>query len=139
MSLKKFHFNFRMISLVFLSTLPLLNGCKKEGIGGDGKIQGYLHVHKWNATFTQFIGEYPGKDQYVYIVYGDHYGYDKRIKTDYNGNFEFPFLYKGDYTIYAYSRDSAYVDASGTVAIVKKVSLTKNKQTINLDTLLILE
>jgi len=135
------HYRFNLVNfscfciILFLSTAS----CKKAGFGGDGKIQGYVHVHKWNATFTQFIGQYPGKDVYVYIVYGKHLGYDKRIKTDYNGMFEFPSLYQGDYTVYVYSRDSTFADASGTNAVVQPVTLTKRGQTFVIDTLLILQ
>lgn len=114
-------------------------GCKKPGIGGDASITGYVHVEKWNATFTQFIGEYAGKDQYVYIVYGDHPGYDKRIKTDYNGEFEFPYLYEGHYKIYIYSKDSTFADPSGITSVVKDVNITSRKEVFNIDTLLIFQ
>lgn len=116
-----------------------LMACKKPGYGGDATIKGHVHVQKWNATFTQYIGEYPGKDVYVYIVYGDHAGYDKRIKTDYNGDFEFPYLYEGDYTIYTYSRDSSFADPSGTTAVIKDVHIDKYREVVDIDTLMIFQ
>lgn len=134
-----FTYKFTISQIQLLAFFFCLSSCKKEGIGGEAKIQGYVHVKKWNATFTQFIGEYPGKDVYVYIVYGDHIGYDQRLKTDYNGMFEFRYLYKGNYKVYAYSRDSAYLDASGTKAIVKEININKRDQRIYIDTLLIIE
>jgi len=121
--------------LFFLS----LTGCKKPGYGGDAKIVGCVHVQKWNATFTQYIGEYPGKDLYVYIIYGSHAGFDKRIKTDYNGQFEFPYLYEGDYSIYVYSRDSSFTDPSGSIAVVKQINITEKNQVFNADTFHIFE
>lgn len=128
----------KSISFILL-TVAILIGCKKAGYGGDASITGYVHVQKWNATFTQYIGEYPGKDLYVYIVYGNHSGYDKRIKTDYNGRFEFPYLYKGNYKVYVYSRDSTFADPSGTTAIVKDVTIDKRTEVLDLDTLLIFQ
>ncbi len=127
-----------ILSLTLLLLL-LLAACKKPGIGGDASITGYVHVQKWNSTFTQYIGEYQGKDQYVYIVYGNHHGYDKRIKTDYAGQFEFPYLYKGDYKVYVYSRDSSFTDPSGTIPILRNINISKRTETFNLDTLLIFQ
>jgi hypothetical protein len=119
--------------------LLLFSSCKKSGIGGDATIKGYVQVKKWNSTFTYFIADYPGKDIYVYIVYGHHPGYDKRIKTDYKGEFEFPYLYKGDYTVYLYSRDSTFKDPSGITTVIDTVNITQRKETVNLDTLFIFQ
>jgi hypothetical protein len=127
-----------ILTFAFFSLLFLFS-CKKPGIGGDASITGYVHVQKWNSTFTQFISAYQGKDLYVYIVYGDHAGYDKRIKTDYAGQFEFPYLYKGDYTVYVYSRDSSFADPSGNIALLRRVKISKRTEKVNLDTLLIFQ
>ncbi len=125
--------------LLTLMLMLLIGGCKKEGLGGDASITGSVRVEKWNSTFTQKIGEYPGRDIYMYIVYGEHDGYDKRIKTDYNGRYEFPYLYKGNYTVYTYSRDSTFSDASGTVALIKDVSINDRKETVDLEPFLVFE
>lgn len=130
-------YKIELVLVVFI--LVFISGCKKPGIGGDAKISGYVHVQKWNATFTQCLGSFPGKDVYVYIVYGDHLGYDKRIKTDYNGAFMFPYLYKGDYTIYCYSRDSSFNDPSGSIPVIKKINIVKYKEEVNIDTLSIIQ
>jgi len=126
-------------ALLLLLLSALFSSCKKEGIGGDASIRGYVHVKKYNSTFTQFIGEYPGKDIYVYLVFGDNTGYDKRTKTDYNGHFEFRYLYKGDYKVYVYSRDSTLQDVSGIVPVIREVEITERKQEYHLDTLLIFQ
>lgn len=104
-------------------------GCKKEpGSGGDALITGVVMARDYNSTFTSVIGEYPASDEYVYIVYGDHPGYDKRIKTDYNGAFQFEFLYEGKYTIYAYSADSTLSELDGTVPVIRSIEITERKQ-----------
>lgn len=122
-------------ALFFIFIVFCISSCKKPGIGGDAKISGVIQVQKWNSTFTQYLGTYPGKDIYVYIVYGKHDGYDKRIKTDYNGRFEFSYLFKGDYQIFTYSRDSSFSDLSGTIAVVRDVRITDRKEHFKLDTL----
>lgn len=128
----------KIIFTIFIS-LILLFACKKPGIGGDASITGYVHIQKWNSTFTQYIGDYQGKDMYVYIVYGNHAGYDKRVKTDYRGQFEFPYLYKGDYTVYVYSRDSTFSDPSGVIPVLDTIQITKRTESVNLDTLFIFQ
>jgi len=129
----------KIIFPLFVSLIIGSIGCKKPGYGGDAKIVGCVYVQKWNTTFTQYIGEYPGKDLYVYIIYGSHTGFDKRIKTDYNGQFEFPYLYEGDYSVYVYSRDSSFSDLSGMTAIVKQINITERKEIFNADTFHIFE
>lgn len=123
----------RSSRILFIVSALLIAACKKEGVGGDASITGSIWVEKWNSTFTQQIGQYAGKDLYVYIVYGSHDGYDKRVKTDFNGRFEFPYLYKGSYTVYAYSRDSTFSDASGTVALVRPVEITGKNENVEVD------
>lgn len=108
--------------------LIMLSSCKKEpGIGGNSSITGHVQVRHFNATFTQLLGTYPGADHYVYIVFGDNKGYDKRIKTDYAGNFEFDYLYPGNYTVYTYSQDSSGLILSGQVAIKQNIELGKKE------------
>ncbi len=125
----------RISTLLLFLLAVTLSSCKKEGVGGDASIRGYVQVRQYNSTFTQFIAEYPGRDVYVYLVFDNNIGYDKRIKTDYNGNFEFRYLYKGDYKVYVYSRDSTLQDLSGIVPVVKEVAITERKEIFDLDTL----
>lgn len=128
-----------MKPLFFMLFLSVLFSCKKEGVGGDATIKGKLHVRHYNSTFTQFISEYDGKDIYVYIIYGNQTQYNKRIKTSYDGSFEFQYLYKGDYTVYTYSLDSTLNDKSGKIAIIRNVTLKSRKQTSDLGSITIFE
>lgn len=130
-----------MKKLLFFSFLVALAfACKKPGVGGDAAIRGYVQAEKYNATFTQYIDSYPAKDIYVYIIYGDkEVGYNARIKTDYKGEFEFPYLYKGNYTIYTYSRDSTFQDPSGVVPVLKSVEIDNTHDIVNLDTIKIFQ
>lgn len=113
-----------------------LSACSKNsGIGGDASISGSVHVEHWNSTFTEFIGEYPGADVYVYLVFGSDVSYGKRIKTNPDGEFEFKYLYEGDYTIYVYSLDSTLTDPSGFLPVEETVNITDRKQVLDIGTL----
>lgn len=114
--------------LIPLILLTLTLGCKKEpGVGGHATLTGHITVRDYNANFTQFLGTYDGANEYVYIVYGNHSGYDQRIKTDYNGDFQFAYLYPGKYTVYTYSIDSTFQSLSGYVAVVQEIELAKRE------------
>lgn len=120
-----------------LSAFVLLSmSCKKqEGKGGDASISGSIAVKHYNSTFTEFISEYPGKDTYVYLIYGDDISYGQRIKTNFEGQFEFKYLYKGNYTVYLYSLDSTLTSADGSVAVVREVNIADRKEHIDLGTI----
>lgn len=115
--------------------LLIISACKKEGYGGDASIKGKVHGKHYNSTFTQFINEYDVPDEYIYIIYGDHTQYDKRIKTAYDGSFEFNYLYPGKYRIYIYSLDSTLLEPSGKIPVIKDVKLTTRKQVEDVGTL----
>ena len=115
-------------AIFFLVASSFFYSCKKEpGVGGHSSISGHLTIRHYNANFNQYLGTYDGADEYVYIVYGNHSGYDLRVKTDYNGNFEFNYLYPGDYTIYTYSLDSTLQSLNGNIAVVQNIELGKRE------------
>jgi hypothetical protein len=113
---------------VLLFSLMVFLSCRKEpGIGGNGMIQGHVQTRHFNASFTQLLGTYPAADHYVYIVFGDHQGFDKRIKTDYNGDYQFEYLYPGNYSVYTYSLDSSGTVLSGQIVLKQEVNLAKKE------------
>jgi hypothetical protein len=115
----------------------LLWGCKKEpGIGGDAEIKGQVWTYQLNGSLTDTIADYAAEDVYVYIVYGENTGFDKRVKTDYNGNFRFPFLYEGKYTLYTYSFDPYAVD--GQSPVIKEITINDRKEVIEMERMNIL-
>lgn len=126
--------------MLFLVVIIFFTACKKKpGIGGDAEIKGHIHVQHFNTTFTQFISEYEGADVYVYLVAGNDQTYLKRIKSDYNGDFEFKYLYRGDYTVYCYSIDSTFSNhqstSSGFVPVLQKINITGRKEVFTTDTI----
>jgi hypothetical protein len=123
-----------------VTTMISLSSCSKDpGEGGSSKIVGKVYVYEYNYNFTSLLAEYWASDMDIYIIYGDGVTYNDRIRTGPDGDFEFPYLRKGTYRIYVYSADSSMTSASGTVAVYKEIKITKNKQTVNADTIFVLK
>jgi hypothetical protein len=120
--------------LLILLTVLLLAACKKPaGEGGNSRIHGKILVEDWNVPFTVKNGEYPGADEDVYIIYGDDLSYSDRVRANYNGEYEFRYLNKGKYRIYVYSKDRTFQSPSGETAVVKDVSISKNRQDVEVE------
>lgn len=131
---------YKLITLVsfLIFSFLIFHSCRKEpGIGGEAKTYGKVYYKHYNSTFTTLINEGYLSDTYVYIVYGDNINYGQRIKTNYKGEFEFKYLYKGKYTIYTYGLDSLAL-VSGQLpisekAVIQTLNITKKREQINLD------
>jgi hypothetical protein len=121
-----------LIKLILLFSIISMgfSACKKiEGEGGTGSIKGKVWTEQWNSTFTVKISDYAGADEWVYIVYGNNTSYGDRIRTNYNGEYEFKYLQEGNYKIYVYSEDNTLSAPSGVVAMVKEVKVKKKSAT----------
>ncbi|MES2285334.1 MAG: hypothetical protein V4547_06560 [Bacteroidota bacterium] len=123
--------------LFSIGFLLLFNSCKKEaGEGGTSSIKGKVYAKYYNKNFTVLADSAYAPDIDIYIIYGDDFSYGERKRTSYNGTYEFKFLQKGSYKIFAYSRDStgAYRNLvnqyANDLAVIKEVEITKNKQTV---------
>ena len=123
----------KLILPIFI-LLMVFSSCRKvEGPGGSVTIKGV--VIERNHVGTS-IFEYPAADQDVYIIYGSENSfYDDDVSTSYDGSFEFRYLQKGDYQIFAY-QDNPFV-ASGTDEVLVQVNASENNQVIILDTIYI--
>lgn len=127
-----------MKNLFLLSVLSIglfcLNSCKKvEGEGGSSTIKGKINVQKLSSVGT-LIAEYPGEEYDVYIIYGDDRTfYDDDVKTSYDGSFEFPYLEKGNYTIFTYEDCNSCPSGKDTVII--STTITDKKSVVDLGTI----
>lgn len=122
---------------VLMIALLLQGACKKTaGEGGNGKIKGKVITEQWNNTFTVLEATYPAADEWVYIIYGDDVSYGDRIRTNYNGEYEFKYLREGSYKVYVYSDDNTLQSPSGQKAIVKDVKVAE-KETSEVETITI--
>lgn len=113
-----------LIGAVFFS-------CSKEaGDGGNSTIYGKIIAYNYNAEFTVLRGIYPAADEYVYLIYGGDRSYSQRVRSNYDGIYEFKYLRPGDYTVYVYSKDSTLTLVSGIYAVIQKVKVDDKKQTV---------
>jgi hypothetical protein len=122
----------RQIAILFL-IISLASCDKPEGEGGNATIRGKVWAQKWNSTFTVLEAEYPAMDEDIYIIYGNSTSYGERIRTSYEGNYEFRYLREGSYRIYIYSKDSTLQSPAGKIAVVKDIKITSDDQVIDVD------
>ena len=74
--------------LFLLFGLSLIACQKSAGPGGAATIKGKIYVDEYVGTTYQ--GSYYGPDIDVYIIYGEESNmYDDRIRTSFDGSFEF--------------------------------------------------
>ena len=127
----------KIIVLCLIPILLLGMSCKKEaGEGGKSSIYGKVFVKKYNSTFTVLQEEYYGPDIWVYIIYGDNRDYNDRIRTSYDGTYEFKYLRPGNYTLYTYSKDST-LQTNAPLPILKEVVISKQKEDIEVSDMVI--
>lgn len=125
--------------LIILSLVLALGSCKKPaGEGGNSSIKGNVWVHDYNKSLTILQYQYTGVDVDVYIIYGDDTSYGDKIKTNGNGEFEFKYLRKGNYKIYAISEERiGNTNDSKEVAVMVDASISGKKQTVDVGQLII--
>lgn len=104
MGKKTFTLCFPFIYLMLLAST--ITSCKKEpGEGGAATIKGKLLAGNYHSPEASVTSEDGIAEEVVYIIYGDHTVPDRNEKTGPDGSFEFNFLRKGSYTLFAYSLD----------------------------------
>ena len=118
------------VLLIVLFTVLVFSCSKEPGEGGNSTLYGTITAYNYNAEFTNLKGIYPAADEDVYLIYGNDLSYSQRIRTNYNGVYEFKYLRPGDYTIYAYSKDSTLTLVSGIYPVILNVEITEKKQTV---------
>ena len=121
--------------LMILLSLFAFSCSKDAGEGGNSTIFGKIITYDYNAEFTNLKGIYPAADEDVFIIYGGDHSFSQRVRTSYEGIYEFKYLRPGDYTIYAYSKDSTLTLASGIYPVIKNVTIAKKQETVEVETM----
>ncbi len=75
----------------------------EEGKGGRATIKGKVYVTDFNQEGMLVVEDYVG-DWDVFITYGDSGVVDDATVTNFDGSYEFEYLYEGNYTVFAYSK-----------------------------------
>lgn len=122
-----------IVLLVILFGAAASSCSKEEGEGGNSTIYGKIVAHNYNAEFTNLRGIYPAADEDVFIIYGDDRSFSQRARSNYEGIYEFKYLRPGNYTIYAYSKDSTLTMASEMYAVIRKVKIDDKRQTVQVE------
>ncbi|MES2567817.1 MAG: hypothetical protein V4565_13170 [Bacteroidota bacterium] len=129
---------FQLLALII--TILFLISCKKKaGPGGQATVIGKVFAYDYDNTFNYLISKEYSSGTKVYIVYGDEKSIGNTQTTAIDGTFEFKYLNKGHYKVYANSVDTAYrVKGNDTeFAVIKEFDIKEKKQKIVLDDIII--
>lgn len=131
----------KIISIIVLCFIGFtLNSCKKvEGEGGSSTIKGKVVIKNYNAGGSILEGTYAAADEEVYIIYGDGNTYfNDRIRTSYDGTFEFKYLQNGTYTIFVYEEVLPEpTNASKKQEVIVTAEITKKKTIVDVGEIII--
>lgn len=107
---------------------------QEEGIGGSCKISGTIVERVYNDDFSLLLEKRAPVDEDVFLAFGSENAVGEDTKTGLNGEFEFNYLWPGNYTLFYYSEDSLY--SKEEVARTIDITLS-GKEKLKLDTLYI--
>lgn len=116
-----------------LAVLVILGvtACGKEpGEGGRAEIRGRVVEQRYNNNTGQPVGPvYAVPERQVYIIYGDGTFHDDDVRTGPDGTFRFPWLRKGDYTVYTISECDDFDGC--TFAVEVRTSVGDRKEVVD--------
>lgn len=120
------------ILLIILCTLTVFSCKKPAGEGGNSSIKGTVWVQDYDKNMNVLQYQYIGVDVEVYIIYGDDVTSGDKVNTNASGEFEFKYLRKGNYNVYAISKEKiGTTNDTKDVAISLDATISKNKQTVD--------
>jgi len=141
-----FNFNFMkwryFLYSLFALCLVFLTACEKDpGEGGTATITGKILVLDFDDGTGEFKREYFAQDRQVYIIYGEGSIQDDDVRTGFDGTYEFNYLHKGRYIIYAYSEcpEDPILCPSGEEPILDTIEITQKGETYEIPTIQVIE
>jgi hypothetical protein len=126
-------------SIYILFFLLLVYSCEKEaGEGGSSSIVGSVYkISTYYNVLTQqndtiYYQLDSGED--IYIIYSDDENdfYDDNIESNWNGQYRFDYLRKGDYSVFIYADSTDNLNVSYDYPIFHHVSIEENNSTYTL-------
>ena len=124
---------------IFLVITFFFTSCEKEpGEGGTSSIIGSVYkLSTYTNALTQEIDTIfyqldSGED--IYIIYSNNESdfYDDKIESNWNGQYRFDFLRKGDYTLFVYADSVDALNISYDYPIFKHISIEANNASYTL-------
>ncbi len=113
---------------VFLLGLALFACKQPAGEGGTSTIKGTV-TYAYEDTYGTAKGSAPAAEERVYLVYGEDDIYSDDIRTHSDGVYQFKYLRKGNYTVFAYQDCPACPGGKETVTAT--LAITDNKSIIS--------
>ena len=124
---------------LFFLLIFFVSSCEKQaGEGGTSTIQGSVYKLStyYNVLTQQNDTIYYQLDSKkdVYIIYSsDEDGfYDDNVETNWNGQYRFENLRKGDYTLFVYADSTNALNINYDYPIFKHVKIDANNSTFTL-------
>jgi len=131
-----------LYSLFALYLIPLI-GCEKDpGEGGTASITGKIEVQEVGDQTGEFQGPpYGAQNRNVYIIYGEGTIPDDDVRTGFDGTYEFNYLYKGQYIVFAYSECTvdSILCLSGEKPIMDTIQITQKGETYEVPKITVFE
>ena len=136
--MKPISFNIRVLFFIAMAAACVFASCTQApGEGGRASIVGHVQEEArvlLNDPNTAYPA-YPAADENVFLIYGDNVGPDDEIETNHEGDFVFPWLRPGEYTVYVYSEDTSGVTPPRDMAVVRHLTIESATETVVLDTI----
>lgn len=117
------------ILILLLFPLMVFSCINQEGEGGTSTVQGYVYkVIHHDDVFNFDTDTFPAGKTDVYILYGNEAVYGDKMEAAHDGFFQFRYLTKGSYRIYAFSNypDGRKVAVYDTVVVGRGGVATTN-------------
>ncbi len=127
------------ISVILLLITVLVSCNKEEGEGGQAIISGRVMVKQYDRNYKVLQDSFYAGGKDVYIVYGDDETFSDDTETGFDGTYNFKFLRPGDYTVFAYSEDTADNESGKEITVIKKVNISKKEERVEIEDIVICE
>jgi hypothetical protein len=117
-----------------------LSSCKyHEGKGGKHFVQGKVLVMEYDASYKYLRAKYYSPNENVFIMYGDNPTYGEKQVSGSDGTYQFRYLQKGHYRVYAFSKDTTFSTSNGLVPVFKDVEIKSSDKTVMVPDLVIIK
>ncbi|MBK9730269.1 MAG: hypothetical protein IPO83_03105 [Chitinophagaceae bacterium] len=133
----KIHYSFYYGVLLLAGITFFFYSCTKgPGEGGTSTIKGKIYIQDYNGA-GQLQAEYYAPEERVYLIFGDDDFYGLDTRTSYDGTYEFKYLKKGSYTVFAYS--DCDTCASSVTPASMQVEISENHATVELEDIILIK
>ena len=123
----------KMLLVTFVVILVATACSQDEGVGGNSHIRGKLMVNYYNDDFSQLLSSepLPAQDEDLFLIFGEDSVVGEKTSTSYTGDFEFEYLWPGNYKLFYYSEDTLpSLSNKIDTKIVREITLAKNETKI---------